>query len=53
VAENVQRMEWLAREILDRARAAHPGIDDRGLDALLGDAPAEGSLSPAWYDEAA
>jgi hypothetical protein len=53
VAANVQRMQWLAREILGRARASHPGLDDRGLDALLGDARAEGSLSPAWYADAA
>jgi flavin-dependent dehydrogenase len=53
VAANVQRMQWLAREILGRARESHPGIDDRGLDALLGPAPAEGSLSPAWYADAA
>jgi len=52
-AANVQRMESLAREILGHARESHPGIDDRGLDALLGDLPATGSLSPAWYDEAA
>jgi hypothetical protein len=46
-------MQWLAREIHGRARESHPGIDDRGLDALLDPAPAEGSLSPAWYADAA
>ncbi|MFT3897353.1 MAG: tryptophan 7-halogenase [Thermomonas sp.] len=53
VAGNVQRMQWLAHEILNRARCVHPDIDDRGLDAMPGDASPTGSLSPAWYDEAA
>ena len=53
IAANVQRMEWLAREILGRARNAHPGIDDHGLDALLGAVAAQPSLSPAWYADAA
>ena len=34
VVANVGRMEWLAAETLARARAAHAGIDDCGLDAL-------------------
>jgi flavin-dependent dehydrogenase len=53
IAANVQRMEWLAREILGRARIAHPGIDDRGLDALLESTSTADSLSPAWYADAA
>ena len=51
---NVARMEWLAAEILGRARHAHPGIDDRGLDSLLdGHAPERASLSASWYAQAA
>jgi len=47
---NVARMRRLAAEILDRARAAHPDIDDHGLAALLGDeALVSPSLSPQWY----
>jgi flavin-dependent dehydrogenase len=50
IGANVARLEWLAMEILQRARAVHPGIGDHGFDALLaGGAPAEGSLSAAWY----
>ncbi|MFZ5636277.1 MAG: NAD(P)/FAD-dependent oxidoreductase [Pseudomonadota bacterium] len=54
IRDNVERMDWLAAEILQRARAAHPGIDDCGLSALLDatdldatDTPA--SLAPVWY----
>ncbi|HVR80891.1 MAG TPA: tryptophan 7-halogenase [Luteimonas sp.] len=51
---NVARMEWLAAEILGRARHAHPEIDDHGLDAQLdGHAPDRASLSASWYAEAA
>jgi flavin-dependent dehydrogenase len=53
IAANMQRMEGLAREILARARIAHPDIDDRGLDALLDSTPAVDSLSSAWYADAA
>ncbi len=50
IGANVARLEWLAMEILQRARAVHPGIGDHGFDALLAaGAPAEGSLSAAWY----
>jgi flavin-dependent dehydrogenase len=50
---NIARMRWLAAEVLARARQAHAGIDDRGLDAMLaGDAPCS-SLAPAWYADAA
>ena len=48
---NVARMRWLAAEILARARAAHPGIHERGLDALLAGHAAPASLSAAWYAE--
>jgi flavin-dependent dehydrogenase len=51
---NVERMQWLAAEILARARAMHPAIDDRGLDALLGgDEPHQPSLDATWYADAA
>jgi len=54
IEDNVVRMEWLAREILGRARAEHPEIDSYGLDDLLSqrdnDSP---SLSSAWYADAA
>ncbi len=54
IAENVARMEWLARETLARARREHPGIDDHGLDALLADgAGKEPSLDGPWYAHAA
>lgn len=49
IRDNVARMDGLAAEILQRAREAHPGIDDGGLAALL-DAPAtEPSLASIWY----
>lgn len=47
--DNVERMAWLAAEILQRARDAHPDIDDCGLDALLRSSPDRMSLSPIWY----
>ncbi|GAA4855937.1 NAD(P)/FAD-dependent oxidoreductase [Luteimonas vadosa] len=53
---NVERMEWLAAEILQHAREAHPGIDDHGLAALLegcATAPAPASLDAHWYGAAA
>jgi flavin-dependent dehydrogenase len=49
IRDNVARMEWLAAETLQRARAVHPRIDDCGLDALLGATTAEISLAPIWY----
>jgi len=49
IRENVTRMDWLAAEILQRARTAHPGIDDRGLGALLAVPAAEPSLASIWY----
>ena len=53
ISDNVRRMQWLAHEIVARARTVHPGIDDRGLAAMLGPTPAESALSPAWYAEPA
>ena len=54
IGDNVTRMEWLAREILARARREHPGIDDHGLDALLADgAGDEPSLDGPWYADVA
>jgi flavin-dependent dehydrogenase len=47
--DNVQRMAWLAAEILQRARAAHPDIDDSGLKALLQSSSDRASLAPIWY----
>ena len=49
-------MQWLAAEILARARGMHPEIDDHGLDALLADAPPMpmlASLEADWYAAAA
>lgn len=54
IGDNVARMEWLAREILGRARAEHGQIDGYGLDALLAEAAGnEISLAPFWYADAA
>lgn len=54
LGDNAARMDWLAAEILSRARAAHPAIDDFGLDALLaGHATLPPSLDPCWYAAAA
>lgn len=54
IGDNVARMEWLAREILARARSEHPEIDGHGLDALLVDAcGTEASLAAPWYADAA
>ncbi len=55
IGENVARMQWLAAEILQHARAAHPDIDDMGLEALLADVTtsAAPSLSGTWYADAA
>ena len=54
IGDNVTRMEWLAREILARARREHAGIDDHGLDALLADgAGDEPSLDGPWYADVA
>jgi len=49
IRDNVARMEWLAAEILQRARAAHPDIDDAGLSSLLGGEGTPASLAPLWY----
>ncbi len=56
--DNVNRMGGLAEEILARARATYPDIDDRGLDALLAGSRTASStspalLDPAWYADAA
>jgi flavin-dependent dehydrogenase len=54
IGDNVARMEWLAREILARARSEHPEIEGHGLDALLVDAHStEVSLTAPWYADAA
>ena len=55
---NVDRMRWLAREILAEARRDHPQIGDHGLDALLAphaeaDRDAPRCLEGAWYARAA
>lgn len=49
IRDNVARMDTLAAELLQRARAAHPGIDDGGLAALLDAAPDAASLEAVWY----
>ncbi|MEO6103329.1 MAG: tryptophan 7-halogenase [Pseudoxanthomonas sp.] len=51
LGDNVARMEWLAAEILARARQFHSAIDDHGLDGLLAGLAPEGpaSLAPQWY----
>ena len=50
IRDNVARMDALAAEVLHRARAAHPGIDDCGLAALLADTPTDTtSLAAHWY----
>jgi flavin-dependent dehydrogenase len=49
IVENVARMEWLSAELLQRARSAHPSIDDCGLEALLAEDAAQDSLAPIWY----
>jgi flavin-dependent dehydrogenase len=59
IAQNVARMEWLATEMLQRARAAHPDIDaaidpQTGLAALLATPTnTEDSLRAIWYAAAA
>ena len=54
INDNVARMNWLAGEILARARSSHPGIDGRGLDELLSDSnETSRSLTPQWYADAA
>lgn len=47
---NVERMRWLAGEIMQRARSEHADLDTRALAALVGDTGgAPGSLEPHWY----
>jgi len=53
MASNVERMQWLAGEILARARVSHADIDDRGLDLLLAGDQRHHSLDAAWYADAA
>lgn len=54
ISANVDRMRWLAAEVLQHARRRHPGIDDQGLDALLsGGIVAPTSLNAVWYADAA
>ncbi|WP_243412366.1 NAD(P)/FAD-dependent oxidoreductase [Cognatiluteimonas telluris] len=49
IIDNVVRMQWLAAEILARARRTHSDIDDRGLEALLVGDERHRSLGAAWY----
>ncbi len=51
--DNVARMEWLAAETLQHARASHSDIDSCGLDVLLKDSTMERSLAAIWYAAAA
>ncbi|MDR6990554.1 tryptophan 7-halogenase [Luteimonas sp. 3794] len=55
IGDNVARMQWLAAEILQHARATHPAIAEFGLEALLaGSGPQpQASLSSTWYADAA
>lgn len=54
LCSNVARMDWLATELLARARREHAHIDDHGLDRLLDHADVQPpSLSPRWYADAA
>ncbi|ATD66727.1 halogenase [Luteimonas chenhongjianii] len=54
IGANVERMRWLAAELLQRARSEHPAIGDHGLDALLGDtSQLPVSLDASWYADAA
>jgi flavin-dependent dehydrogenase len=54
IGDNVARMEWLAAEILARARTEHPTIEATALHDLLGDdKPVQPSLSMPWYRNAA
>jgi hypothetical protein len=53
MASNVERMQWLAGEILARARVSHADIEDRGLDLLLAGDQRRPSLDAAWYADAA
>ncbi len=59
IAQNVARMEWLAAEMLQRARASHPQIDaaldaETGMAALMAASPdAQRSLQAIWYASAA
>ncbi len=53
IEANVDRMRWLARDVLAHAREVHPDIDDHGLQALLDHAsPAGELLLPEWYAQA-
>lgn len=53
IRANLARMEWLAAELLGRARREHAQIDGHGLDALLEKTLVERpSLSPQWYADA-
>ena len=53
IQTSVERMHWLAGEILERARRDHPDIDAQGLDAWTGDGSPAASLEPHWYPAAA
>ena len=50
---SVERMRWLAAEILGRARGHHADIGDHGLEALLDRSQSPPSLDPQWYSAAA
>ena len=49
IGDNVARMEWLAQEILERARSVHPEIDDQRLGKLLALIDPSPSLDAHWY----
>ncbi|MEQ1513171.1 MAG: tryptophan 7-halogenase [Lysobacteraceae bacterium] len=53
IHDNVSRMEWLASEILSRARASHRDIDDCGMAALMQGVVTGPLLASAWYATAA
>ncbi len=54
LTDNVARMDWLAREMRQRALAQYPDLPDHGLSALLeGGGDAKGSLAAQWYADAA
>lgn len=54
IQANVERMGWLAREILHSARRDHADIQAHGIEALAGEGGAAPvSLEPHWYPAAA
>jgi flavin-dependent dehydrogenase len=53
IRDNLARMEWLAAEALQHARASHGDIDGYGLDELLEGSSTKRSLAAIWYAAAA